>query len=54
VTGATVPLMPAARRPGDSPVLVADASLARDSIGFKPRFSDLDTMVATAWQARVK
>jgi UDP-arabinose 4-epimerase len=53
LTGLTVPLMLAARRPGDPPVLVADASLARSVIGFKPRFSDLDTMVATAWQARV-
>jgi UDP-arabinose 4-epimerase len=54
VTGLTVPLMLAARRPGDPPVLVADASLARDLIGFEPRFSDLDTIVATAWQARVR
>jgi UDP-arabinose 4-epimerase len=54
VTGAKVPLLLAARRPGDPPVLVADASLARGVIGFAPRLSDLDTMVATAWQARVR
>jgi UDP-arabinose 4-epimerase len=54
VTGAKVPLLLAARRRGDPPVLVADASLARRVIGFAPRLSDLDTLVATAWQARVQ
>jgi UDP-arabinose 4-epimerase len=54
VTGLTVPSMLASRRPGDPPVLVADASRARHLIGFEPRFSDLDTIVATAWQARVR
>jgi UDP-arabinose 4-epimerase len=53
VTGLTVPLILGARRPGDPPVLVADASLARNLLGFKPRLSDLDAMIATAWQARV-
>ncbi len=52
VTGLPVPLLSAARRPGDPPVLVADASLARETIGFEPRLSDLDTIVATAWRAR--
>jgi UDP-arabinose 4-epimerase len=54
VTGHAVPVVETARRPGDPPILVADASLAGDLIGFDPRFSDLDTIVATAWQARVK
>jgi UDP-arabinose 4-epimerase len=52
VTGRKVPLRLAARRPGDPPVLVADPSLARRVIGFAPRLSELDTIVATAWQAR--
>jgi UDP-arabinose 4-epimerase len=53
VTGHVVPVVHAARRLGDPPVLVADASLAHDLIGFEPRLSDLDTIVATAWQARM-
>ena len=52
VTGRAVPVVHAARRPGDPPVLVADASLAHELIGFKPRLSDIDTIVETAWQAR--
>lgn len=37
------------RRPGDPPLLVADAALARRDLNFEPRFSDLSTIVATAW-----
>jgi UDP-arabinose 4-epimerase len=53
VTGRAVPVMHAARRPGDPPVLVADASHAHDLIGFEPRYSDIETIVATAWQTRM-
>jgi UDP-arabinose 4-epimerase len=53
VSGHTIPVVHAARRPGDPPVLVADASLAHDLIRFKPRFSDIGTIVTTAWQARM-
>jgi UDP-arabinose 4-epimerase len=52
VTGRTVPFQATVRRPGDPPVLVADPSLARKTIGFAPRFSDLDTIVQTAWRTR--
>jgi UDP-arabinose 4-epimerase len=54
VTGRAVPIIHAARRPGDPAVLLADASRARDIIGFKPQLSDLDTVVATAWRARLR
>jgi UDP-arabinose 4-epimerase len=54
VTGHTVPIVQTARRPGDPPVLVANALRARDLIGFEPRFSGLDTIVTTAWQARLQ
>jgi UDP-arabinose 4-epimerase len=53
VTGRAVPVVHAARRLGDPPTLVADASLSHRLIGFKPRLSDIDTIVATAWQARM-
>ena len=54
ITGRAVPLVHAVRRPGDPPMLVADASLARKLIDFTPRLSELDTIVTTAWKARVK
>jgi UDP-glucose 4-epimerase len=37
------------RRPGDPPVLVADASLAKTELGFMPTQSDLKTIVQTSW-----
>ena len=49
VTGRDIPLADAPRRPGDPPRLVADASKARSVLGWKPRFTDLETIVAHAW-----
>jgi UDP-arabinose 4-epimerase len=49
VTGKTVPHRIGPRRPGDPPVLVADASRARRELGWTPRLSDIDTIVGTAW-----
>jgi UDP-glucose 4-epimerase len=48
-TGESLPILTAPRRPGDPPVLVADASLSRRGLGFTPRLSDLKTIVQTAW-----
>jgi len=42
------------RRPGDPARLVADASLARDVLGFQPASSDLHTIVDTAWRWHLK
>jgi UDP-arabinose 4-epimerase len=49
VTGRPVPHRTGPRRAGDPPVLVADPSRARAELGWEPRHSDLDTIVATAW-----
>lgn len=37
------------RRPGDPAILVADASKAKQILGWKPEFSDLETIVRHAW-----
>ncbi|MCC2111564.1 MAG: UDP-glucose 4-epimerase GalE, partial [Hyphomicrobiales bacterium] len=47
--GRPVPAIVGNRRPGDPTALVADPSLARDVLGFEPRYSDLATIVKTAW-----
>ncbi len=49
VTGRHVDYDITSRRPGDPPVLVADASRARRLLGWTPRFDDLTEIVATAW-----
>jgi UDP-glucose 4-epimerase len=49
VVGKPVPRRESARRPGDPPELVANASRFQKEFGWTPRHSDLDTIVATAW-----
>ncbi len=49
VTGVDLPLSEGPRRPGDPPVLVADASRIRDVLGWRPRYDDLEIIVRTAW-----
>jgi UDP-glucose-4-epimerase GalE len=39
------------RRPGDSPVLVADASKAKTELGWHPDRSDMETIVQHAWNS---
>jgi UDP-glucose-4-epimerase GalE len=48
ISGRTVPYRAAPRRPGDPPVLVADARLAAMRLGWRARASDLDTLIRTA------
>ena len=50
VTGRRIPVREAPRRPGDPPVLVADATRARTLLGFAPRFTELVPIVETAWR----
>ena len=37
------------RRLGDPAILVADSSLARETLGWKPAFADLATIINHAW-----
>jgi UDP-glucose-4-epimerase GalE len=49
VTGLEVGWVEGPRRAGDPAVLVADASLARETLGWAPRYTELEEIVATAW-----
>lgn len=49
VTGRSIQLSVAPRRAGDPAALLADSERARQILGWQPRLSDLETMVATAW-----
>ena len=48
VTELKIPVVVKPRRPGDSPVLYAETTLARRILGFVPELSDLETIVRTA------
>jgi len=50
VTARRIPLQYGPRRPGDPPVLYADASKIRSELGWQPRYTQLEEMIATAWQ----
>ncbi len=50
VSGRSVPWRLAPRREGDAPAMVADASRAAVELSWKPSFSNLDTLVETAWR----
>jgi len=49
VTGREIPVEYGPRRPGDPAVLFADASKIRDELGWTARYTELDAIVATAW-----
>ena len=49
VTGRPIPRRETGRRPGDPPVLVAEASRTRELLGWVPTLSALDTILASAW-----
>jgi UDP-arabinose 4-epimerase len=49
VGGQPVPLRMMARRAGDPPALVADASLARRTLGWEPKYPNLEQIIGTAW-----
>jgi UDP-glucose 4-epimerase len=50
VTGCDIAVRYEDRRPGDPPRLVADASQARQVLGWKPERGDLATIIADAWR----
>jgi UDP-arabinose 4-epimerase len=49
ISGKQLPAPKGDRRPGDPPELVADASLARETLGFNPVNSSLDDIIKSAW-----
>ena len=50
VTGKPVPVKEGPRRPGDPGVLVASSEKIQRELDWKPRYTELRDIVATAWQ----
>jgi len=49
VTGRSIPFEVVARRPGDAPALVADATKLKTRLGWKPKYPSLRAIIETAW-----
>lgn len=50
VTGHAIPVEFVDRRPGDPAVLVADSTLARKELKWKPEFENVESIVSSAWK----
>jgi UDP-glucose 4-epimerase len=50
VTGRPIVVEEYARRPGDPAVLVASSEKIRTELGWKPKFAELDQIIASAWE----
>ena len=50
ISGKKINVKEAARRPGDPDRLVADPTKIKSELGFEPKYSDLETIVRTAWK----
>ena len=50
VTQKSINVVQGGRRSGDPAILVADASLVKDDLGWKPKHADLNEIIGHAWQ----
>jgi UDP-glucose-4-epimerase GalE len=50
VTGKKVPVKEGPRRAGDPPVLVASSDKIQKELGWKPRYTDIKSIVESAWK----
>jgi UDP-glucose 4-epimerase len=50
VTGHAIPEVFGQRRPGDPPELVADARRAEAELNWRPKYTDIEEIIGTAWR----
>ena len=50
VTGHEIPAIPSPRRPGDPPELYADPTKIMTELGWKPKFTNIEPVIASAWK----
>jgi UDP-glucose 4-epimerase len=50
ISGVDFPITINERRPGDVAETVADTSKIKEELGFAPQYSDLETIIKTAWE----
>ena len=50
VTGHAIPVEELPRRPGDPSVLIASSAKIETDLGWKPKYTQLDDIVRSAWE----
>lgn len=50
VTGHPIPVSEEDRRPGDPATLIASSQKAMDVLGWKPKYTNVEDIIATAWK----
>ncbi|BAW31133.1 MAG TPA: UDP-glucose 4-epimerase GalE [Methanothermobacter sp.] len=50
VTGKKIPTIESQRRPGDPPRLIGSSKKAREILGWKPKFTNIKSIIETAWK----
>ena len=50
VTNRQITVVECDRRPGDPPILVGGSNKAREVLGWKPRYTDIEQIITHAWQ----
>lgn len=50
VTGHPIPVTEEARRPGDPATLIASSGKAMEVLGWKPKYTNVEDIIATAWK----
>ncbi len=50
VTERFIPVVEGPRRPGDPAILLADATKAKNILNWQTKYSDIETIIKTAWQ----
>jgi UDP-glucose 4-epimerase len=53
ITGHAIPAIEKPRRPGDPARLIASSEKARQSLGWKPQFENIEAIVESAWRWRI-
>ena len=49
ITGKEIKVVEGKRRAGDPPILIGSRDKAEKVLGWVPKYSDLDTVISTAW-----
>lgn len=49
LSGVSIRMREGHRRPGDPPVLIASPARAEKLLGWKPSYTDIDSIISTAW-----